>query len=164
MFGIGAVEQVAQRPTKMGIHPPTSPMLGRVMDHVASLAKCSQLFEATVAWIMMQMRTRQNYRCPLAHVKNIVGRSANPPTLPVPPIPAFRVPPPSVTHVEDALQMSPTAMLAATFGTDKPNEVGDMPPIDRIQKNMLRTDRHRWQRYAAKRIPVARYRRVRELL
>lgn len=144
MFGIGAVEQVAQRSTEMGIHPPTSPMLGRVMDHVASLAKRSQLFKATVAWIVMEMGTRQHYRCPLARVKNIVGRSANPPTLPVPPIAAFRVPLPSVAHVEDALQMSPTAMLAATFGTDKPNEVGDMPPIDRVQKNMLRTDRHRW--------------------
>lgn len=143
MFGIGAVEQVAQRSTEMGIHPPTSPMLGRVMDHVASLAKRSQLFEATVAWIVMEMGARQNHRRPLADVENIVGRSANPPALPVPPIPAFRVPPPSVTHVEDALQMSPTTMLAAPFGTDKPNEVGNMPPIDRVQKNMLRTDRHR---------------------
>ncbi len=58
MFGIGAVEQVAQRATEMGIHPPTSPMLGGIVDHVASLAKRSQLFEATVAWIVMEMGAR----------------------------------------------------------------------------------------------------------
>ena len=143
MFGVGSVEQVAKCPTEMGIHPPASPMLGGIVDQVASLAKRSQLFEATVAWIRMEMGARQNHRCPLAHVKNIVGRSTNSPALPVPPIPAFRVPPLSVTHVEDAFQMSPTTMLAAAFGTDKPNEVGDMQPIDRVQKNMLRTDRHR---------------------
>ena len=143
MFGIGAVERVAQCPSKMGVHPPASPMLGGIVDQVASLAKRSQLFEATVAWIRMEMGARQNHRYPLAHVKNIVGRSTNSPALPVPPIPAFRVPPLSVTHVEDAFQMSPTTMLAAAFGTDKPNEVGDMQPIDRVQKNMLRTDRHR---------------------
>lgn len=34
--------------------------------------------------------------------------------------------------MEDALQMSPTAMLAAALSTNKPNEVGDMPPIDRV--------------------------------
>lgn len=111
-------------------------MLGRVMDHVASLAKRSQLFEATVAWVVMEMGARQNHRCPLADMKNIVGRSANPPTLPVPPIPAFRVPPPSVAHVEDALKMSPTTMLAAPFGTDKPNEVGDMLPSDNYDERM----------------------------
>lgn len=79
-----------------------------------------------------RMGARQNHRRPLADVENIVSRSANPPALSVPPIPAFRVPPPPVAQVEDALQMSPTAMLAAPFGTDKPNEVGNMPPIDRV--------------------------------
>ena len=61
MFGIGAVEQVAQRPAEMGIHPPTSPMLGRVMDHVASLAKRSG--RPTAA-----SRSRANGR-PLSHVE-----------------------------------------------------------------------------------------------
>jgi len=45
----------------MRIHPPTSPMLGRIVDQLASLAKRSQLFEATVTWIMMEMGARQNY-------------------------------------------------------------------------------------------------------
>lgn len=113
------------------------------MNHVASLTKRSQLLEATVAWIVMEMRARQNHRGPPAHVEDIIGWTTNPPALPVPPIATFRVPPPSVTHVKDALQMSPTTMLAAAFGTDKPNEVRNMPPIDRVEENMLRTDRHR---------------------
>ncbi len=91
-FGIGAVEQIAQRTAVMRIHPSATAMLRRIMDHVASLAKRSQLFEATVARIVMQMGARQNYRCPLAHVKDIVGRTTNPPALPISPIPIRHIP------------------------------------------------------------------------
>ncbi|WP_167345454.1 hypothetical protein [Sphingomonas yabuuchiae] len=50
----------------MSIHPATSPMLGRIMDHMATLAKRGELFEPAIARIMMKVRACQHDRCPSA--------------------------------------------------------------------------------------------------
>ena len=135
-------QQIAQGATSIGVEPASSPMLGRIVDHVAALAQCGQVARCIVGRIVVEMRARDidpghthDRRHPL------VGRT-DPTPPPVAPVPAIGVPPPPVAQMEHPPTVRTPAMLASPVGTTKADQLRQLGPVDRIKPTMFRHDRH----------------------
>ena len=117
----GILVQIPQRPHSKYIPPSLPAMLGRIVDHVATLAKRTQVSWSTVARIMIEVRARQDdighpdarkreaalHRDPLALVRSPARR--------------IGVPPAPVAKMRDPTKVRPTALLAAPAGTLEPD-------------------------------------------
>ena len=135
-------EEIAQRALIVGVQPAPTPMLGRVVDHVASLAERSQVARRIVSRIMVQVRARDidpRHADDGGHCGN---GCAHPPTAAVTPMPAIGIPPSAVTQMEYASPMRTPTMLAAPLGAAEPDQPRQLGPVDGVQPAMFGHDRH----------------------
>lgn len=131
-------------------------MLGRIVAHVAALAQGSKVAGAIVAWIVVQMRCgkyytrnpqssrRINAGQPRLHTGELVGRKqpADRPALPVAPLGLLLVPPDAVAQMQNVKPVRTLALLAATFCAFKPDDRGQLAPVDRIKTAVFARDGH----------------------
>lgn len=73
-YGIGAVEQIAERAPVMRVHPTPAPMLRTIVKYVAALAESRELVERAVAGIMVEVRAGQHHRRPSAVRQDVLRR------------------------------------------------------------------------------------------
>lgn len=126
----------------MSVHPASAPMLRTVMEYVATLTQRRELVERAVTRIMVEVRAGQHHRRPSTLRQDVFCRSSCAPPLPVAPAMPFPVPPSSVPEMEYFLPMGAPAMLASAPCPHKANMVGELRPVDRVQKHVLGSDRH----------------------
>lgn len=115
------LEQIPQRPHSKHIPPALPAMLGRIMDHVAALAKRAEVSGRAVARIMIEVRARQD---DIGHPNAREHEaSLHRDTLALVRSPARRigVPPASVAKMRHPPKVRPTALLAAPAGAFKPD-------------------------------------------
>lgn len=146
---VWAMEEIAQRPPTMRVQPATTAMLGSIVDHVAALAQGCQLVEGAVTGIVVEVRAGQHHFGPFASCEDVLGWASHAPPLRTPPVEPLRVPPPPVPQMKDALAMRSPTMLANAPCPFEADEVRDMLPVDRVQKDMFRADRHQIITHAA---------------
>ena len=135
-------EEVAQRPQPKRIPPALPAMLGRIVDHVAALAKRPQVGWIAVARIVIEVRARQHDIChPYAREREAAfHRDAL--ALVRSPAPSIGVPPASIAEMRNLPKVRPTALLAAPTGTLKPDRGGQLLPVNRVEPAIFCTDRH----------------------
>ena len=115
------------------------------MDHVAALTKGSQLVKSAVTRIVVEVRTGQDHRCPPAISENVLGWSLYPSTVAIAPVLTASVPPSPIAKVEHLLPMRTSAMLASSPCPDEAHKVRELRPVNWIQEDVLRADRHEVQ-------------------
>ena len=150
------MEEIAQRPPAMRVQPATTAMLGRIVDHVAALAQSCQLVEGAVAWIVVEVGAGQHHLGPLAACQDILGRATYAPTLRTPPVEPLRIPPPAISEMENTLAMRSPTMFANAPCPFEADEARDMLPVDRVEKDMFRSDRHQTITHGAVRDSLSR--------
>ena len=152
----GSGEQVADRAHLKSIEPPASTMFGGVMDHMATLAERGEVARPVVAGIMVQVRAGKDHardaqmggrvdaRESRLRPRQIIRRrqAANPPALPVAPACRVLVPPDAIAEVQHVAAVRAPAMLTTSLGAAKPDDVGQLAPVDRIEPAMFARDRH----------------------
>jgi hypothetical protein len=110
---------------------------------MAALAKRFKVGHLVVAGIVVEMRACQNHLSLLGCSFRGKGREAaqNPSSSRAPGRGLF-VPPPPVPEMSDGSAMgSPTALTAA-LGTPKPDHLGQLHPIDRIEEAAMAANGH----------------------
>lgn len=124
-------------------------MLGRIVDHVASLAKGREIAQSRSAegGIVIKVGGRKIYRL-AGHAygveRNENWRTADQPPATIAPRPYVGVKPDTVRadKLRDVTSVRTMTMLTAATGTLEPNDPADLRPVDRIEPAMFRTDRH----------------------
>lgn len=140
---VGTAEQVAQRLPSEQCEPPPALMLGPIMDHVASLAPCREVGRGVVGRVVVPVGGGQeNSRHARAAEHVHRAGEADLPASSVTPDTALRVPPSSVAEVIYEVTMRPTAGLAPALGALEADHLGELRPVDGIEKAVLAPDRH----------------------
>ncbi len=117
-------------------------MLGRVMDHVATLAERSEVARRVVGRIMVQMRAREIDPRDADERQRARAWRSHPAPAPVAPLPAIGIPPAAVAQVEHVPTVRTSAMLAAALGAAEANQLRQLGPVDRVEPAMFGHDRH----------------------
>lgn len=111
-------------------------MLGRMVEHVAALAKRGQVAGPVVRRVVVEMSARQDHPRhrqlrprSQASQPGLAGfeqdgwrQPSHPPTLAAAPGFALLVPPRAIAQVHDRLTMWPTTTLTAALGTSKADQ------------------------------------------
>lgn len=136
------VEQVPDRPPAKSRPPARPSVLGRVMDHITTLAESRQIAWPVIARIMIQMGTGQNDAGqPDLTDHDIAHRNSTPRHRP--PALLAGIPPAAIAQMRHPLQMRARAPLAASASPSEPDGSRHLRPVDRIKPAMLGADRHR---------------------
>ena len=113
-----------------------------VVQHMASLAQCTQIGEAVVRGIVVQMGTCQQHTgLAKAEQSRAIGYCGRPTTA-LPPMPGLSIKPTSVGQALDHPPMRTTALLAVSTGTGEADPAANLDPIDGIVPAQGRADGH----------------------
>lgn len=148
-LGVSTGKQVAERATAKGIPPAAPTMLGRVVDHVAALAKRGEVSptRTTEGRIVVEVGGckidgfARHANCLERHEPGLPPELAS---ATVAPGPNLRVPPHAVdAELGDEEAMGAAASLAPTLCARETDDLADLGPVDRVEPAMFRADRHR---------------------
>ncbi len=134
--------QVADCAQAKDVPPALPSMLGRIVDHMATLAERREIAGHAVAWIVIEMRTSQHdisrsYRC-----QNEAALERDPLATAGAPTHGIGIPPATIAKMCDPTHMRPRAVLAARAGPIEPDHVRQLAPVDRVKPAVFRADRH----------------------
>ena len=156
-FGpVGSGEQVADRAQPERVAPAPTAMSGRIADHVTSLAERGEIARAVVAGIMVQVGAGENYarderpgRRVDAGEGELVdservrpGQGPHPLSSTIAPGRGVEIPPCSFVQVQHVATVGTPAAFAPAPGAAKPDQVGQLRPVDRVKPAMFGGDRH----------------------
>jgi hypothetical protein len=114
------------------------------MDDMATLAERLEVAPVIIARVMIKMRSRQKYARQQGGAAQLLRTWPHAQQAPaiVPPSTGLLAPPAPIAEVLYGFAMRPAALLAATFGTVKANNIGQLRPVDRVKEAMLAADGH----------------------
>jgi hypothetical protein len=135
------LEEIANGAEAKHVPPALPAMFLRVVQHVATLTKRSEVGGIVVARVVVQMSAGQdNIGRPHRSKSEILHRYAS--AIFSAPASIASIPPPSIAKVRDTLKVWPLAALAARLSAAKADCLRQLRPVDRVKPAVLGTDRH----------------------
>jgi len=114
-----------------------------IMQEMTALTERLQILRAVMAWIVIQVRRRQNH--PGLPQPPLVLRKIDPidcPPLLVPPDLSIGVEPTAIAEMMNHTAMGTTTGLATALGPLEPDHIAELPPVDRVETPKSLPDRH----------------------
>lgn len=134
--------QVADCAQAKDVPPALPSMLGRIVDHMATLAERREIAGHAVAWIVIEMRTSQHDISRSYRRQNEAALERDPLATAGAPTHGIGIPPATIAKMGDPTHMRPRAVLAARAGPIEPDHVRQLAPVDRVKPAVFRADRH----------------------
>lgn len=144
-MGVGPQEQVAYCFSQTVGQPALAQMLHLVVENMAALAERLEVLRIVVTRVVIEVRAGQIHTGGLNHCvggQAFQRRQFERTSLTVAPGLRSLIPPAAIAQVNDQLAVRPAASLAAASGPPEADHVGQLRPVDRVEKAVLRADRH----------------------
>ena len=138
----GIFVQVADRAQAKQVPPALPSMLRRVVNHMATLTKRSEIARQAVARIVVEMRAGQHDIGRPHRRKGEAALDRDPFATAGAPAGGIGIPPATVAEMGNPAHMRSGAMLAACAGSVEPDYVRQLRPVDRVQPAVFGSDRH----------------------